>query len=69
MNYYYLLVILLLVLLFVYCQIRVHRKQNTDYQILQVSDPEKNILEETLNQKYPTVSRTNLKTRKNSEQK
>ena len=55
MNYYYLLVILLLVLLFVYCQIRVHRKQNTDYQILQVSDPEKNILEETLNQKYPTV--------------
>lgn len=55
MNYYYLSVIILLILLFLYCQVRVHRKQNNDYQILQVSDPEKDILENTLNQKYPTV--------------
>lgn len=55
MNYYYLLVVILLICLFIYCQIRIHRKQNTDYQILQVSDPEKDILENTLNQKYPTV--------------
>lgn len=55
MNYYYLLVICLLVTLFLYCQIRIHRKYQNDYQILQVSDPEKNVLEDTLNQKYPTV--------------
>lgn len=55
MNYYYLLVIILLILLFIYCQVRIHRKYNTDYQILQVNDPEKEILENTLNQKYPTV--------------
>jgi hypothetical protein len=55
MNYYYLLIICLLSILFIYCQIRVHRKYKNDYQILQVSDPEKNILEDTINQKYPTI--------------
>lgn len=55
MNYYYLLIICLLLILFLYCQIRIHRKFQNDYQILQVSDPEKNILEDTINQKYPTV--------------
>ena len=56
MNYYYLLVICLLVTLFLYCQIRIHRKYQNDYQILQVSDPEKNVLEDTLNQKYPSLN-------------
>jgi len=55
MNYYCLLVICLLAILFLYCQIRIHRKYQTDYQILQVNDPEKNILEDTLNNKYPTI--------------
>jgi hypothetical protein len=55
MNYYYLFVVCLLISIFIYCQIRIHRKFETDYQILQVSDPEKNILEDTINQKYPTV--------------
>lgn len=55
MNHYYLLILCLLLTLFLYCQIRIHRKYQNDYQILQVSDPEKNILENTLNQKYPTI--------------
>lgn len=55
MNYYYLLIVCLLFILFIYCQVRVHRKQQNDYQILQVSDPEKDVLEDTINQKYPTI--------------
>lgn len=55
MNYYLAIIFSLLVLLFIYSQIRVHRKYQTDYQILQVSDPEKDVLEQTLRQKYPTV--------------
>lgn len=55
MNYHYLAILILLILTFLYCQIRIHRKYQTDYQILQVDDPEKDILEETLSQKYPTV--------------
>jgi hypothetical protein len=55
MNYYYLLVICLLAILFIYCQVRIHRKYQTDYQIMQVNDPEKNVLEDTLNNKYPTI--------------
>lgn len=55
MNYYYLLVLCLLIALFIYCSIRVHHKYQTDYQILQISDPEKDVLEITLGQKYPTI--------------
>lgn len=55
MNYYYLFIVCLLLVIFLYCQVRIHRKFNTDYQILQVNDPEKDVLENTLNKKYPTV--------------
>lgn len=55
MNYYYLIAIILLIILFIGSHIRIHRKYNTDYQIRQVNDPEHDILEKTLDDKYPTV--------------
>lgn len=55
MNYYLAIIFALLVIIFIYSQVRVHRKYQTDYQILQVSDPEKEVLEQTLRQKYPTI--------------
>lgn len=55
MNYYLATIFLLLVIIFIYSQIRIHRKFQTDYQILQASDPDKEVLEQTLRQKYPTV--------------
>ena len=32
-----------------------YRRYQNDYQILQVNDPEKDVLEDTLKQKYPTI--------------
>lgn len=52
---YYILLFFVLICFFVYMQVRFHRIVHNDYQILQLSDPNKDLLEKTLNEKYPTV--------------
>lgn len=52
---YYIILFILLVCFFIYIQVRFHKVSHNEYNILQLSDPNKDLLENTLNEKYPTV--------------
>lgn len=52
---YYFILFFLVIAFFIYIQVRFHRLSHNEYQILQLSDPNKDLLEKTLDEKYPTV--------------
>lgn len=55
MNYYLVIIFATIIILYLYLQVKSHRRTVNEYQINQLKDPEKDILENVLTEKYPTV--------------